>query len=245
MRAFTLALGLLLCAGQASAANAYKFYDVDVENAPAVLAATDAFMNSETGKRFKGALHLNTYLANGASPATHAFVMLMPSMAAITAWEAEMAASNDGASFFSSLRANAEATGESMGAMLKAWGDTADDDRVWMVTRFYTTNPLAVLAAQEKLMASPEMKNAPGQVHLNSVAVGNRSGANNSVATHMFAVGYKSVEEMEGWTQKINASPAWAEYLTSLRDVVTWHGTDLLVISRLYDQGMSISDFAD
>ena len=96
MRAFTLALGLLLCAGQASAANAYKFYDVDVENAPAVLAATDAFMNSETGKRFKGALHLNTYLANGASPATHAFVMLMPSMAAITAWEAEMAASNDG-----------------------------------------------------------------------------------------------------------------------------------------------------
>ena len=61
----------------------------------------------------------------------------------------------------------------------------------------------------------------------------------------MFAVGYKSVEEMEGWTQKINASPAWAEYLTSLRDVVTWHGTDLLVISRLYDQGMSISDFAD
>jgi len=26
---------------------------------------------------------------------------------------------------------------------------------------------------------------------------------------------------------------------------VTWHGTDLLVISKLYDQGMSISDFAD
>ena len=70
MRALILALGLLLYVGQASAANAYKFYDLDVENAPAVLAATDAFMKSETGQRFKGALHLNTYLANGASPAT-------------------------------------------------------------------------------------------------------------------------------------------------------------------------------
>ena len=48
MRALILALGLLLCVGQANAANAYKFYDVDVENAPAVLAATDAFMKSET-----------------------------------------------------------------------------------------------------------------------------------------------------------------------------------------------------
>lgn len=241
-----LAVGLAITSSvSAFGANAYKFYEVSAENATAVVSATDALMASETGRQFNGALHLNAYLANGSSPATHAFVLLMPSMAAITEWETRLSQSADGASFFSSLAANATGVSESMGSMIKAWGDTSDDDRVWVVTRFYTSNPIAVMNAQEKLMASDEMADMPGQVHLNTVAVGNRSGANNSYATHMFAVGYESVAEMESWTERLGQAPAWAEYLTSLQGVVIWHGSDLLAMQKLYDQGMSISEFAD
>ncbi|SVE40800.1 uncharacterized protein METZ01_LOCUS493654 [marine metagenome] len=38
----------------------------------------------------------------------------------------------------------------------------------------------------------------------------------------------KDVAEMEAWTSYLNTQPSWGEYLASIRDVVTWQGTDLL-----------------
>ena len=62
--------------------------------------------------------------------------------------------------------------------MIKVWGTPSNSDRVHQVTRFYTTDPLAVLAAQEKLMSDPSMADFPGQVGLSQTAIGNRLGAN-------------------------------------------------------------------
>ena len=130
-----------------------------------------------------------------------------------------------------------------MGSLIKAWGDVSNDDRVWQVTRFYTTDPLKVLAAQEKLMADPSVKDFPGQVALHSTPWGNRNGANNQFSTHLFAAGFKDVAEMEAWMNYANTQPAWAEYLTSVRDVVTWQGSELLQNAVIYDTALDLEEF--
>ena len=114
-----------------------------------------------------------------------------------------------------------------------------------MVTRFYTTDPLRVLEAQEKLMADPAAEKFPGQVALHATSLGNRSGANNQISTHLFAVGYKDVAEMEAWTSYLNTQPSWGEYLASIRDVVTWQGTELLQNAVIYDAALDLEGFTN
>jgi len=241
---FGFAISMLLCSSAMSAPS-FKVYEVAVKpgSQAAVLQATDKFMKSSMGKRYEGALHVNVVLANGISPATHSFVLLMPSVAAIAAWETSMSSNPDAAEFFEVLSQNQTVVSDYMGSLIKAWGDVSNDDRVWQVTRFYTTDPLKVLAAQEKLMADPSVRDFPGQVALHATPWGNRNGANNQFSTHLFAVGFKDVAEMEGWTNYANTQPAWAEYLTSLRDVVTWQGSELLQNAVIYDAALDLEEF--
>ena len=84
----TLGLGLLVSV-QAFAAPSFKIYEVRVPSTKqaTVLGAIDKFMNTEKGKSYKGSLHVNAVLANGVSPTTHTFVLLMDSMADIAEWE--------------------------------------------------------------------------------------------------------------------------------------------------------------
>ena len=71
------------------AAPSFKTYDIAVPltKQAAVVEATNKFMSTDIGKSYQGSLHLNSYLANGMSPATHSFVLLMDSLADIAAWE--------------------------------------------------------------------------------------------------------------------------------------------------------------
>ena len=41
-----------------------------------------------------------------------------------------------------------------MGSLVKTWGNISNDDRIWQVTRFYSTDLMTMLAAMDKLMAS-------------------------------------------------------------------------------------------
>ena len=59
----------------------------------------------------------------------------------------------------------------------------------------------------------------------------------------MFVVGYESVAEMEEWISYLNTQPAWAEYLSSLRDSTVWQGSDLIQNAVIYDNGMDVKSF--
>lgn len=236
----------LLISLQAQAAPSFKIYEVTVpvSKQATVLGAIDKFMNSEKGKSYKGGLHVNAILANGVSPATHTFVLLMDSMAAIAAWEKSLPGNPDIMEFWTTLEANSTPVSQYMGSLIKPWGTISNDDRIWMVTRFYTSDPVNLVSSMDKLM-SEVGKNFPGQTALHALPIGNRNGANNSFSTHMLVNGYSSVAEMEEWTNYLNTQPAWAAFLASVRSSTTWQGTELVENVLVYDEAMDLKKFLD
>jgi len=236
--------GLAVISSGAFATPSLKIYEVAVplSKQAIVLEATDTFMKSKKGKTYKGGLHFNTILANGNSPATHTFVLLMDSMAAIEEWETGLVGDPDIATFWAALDANSTPVSQTMGSMVKSWGDISNEDRIWQVTRFYTTDPVNTVAAVDALIEATGDK-FPGQTVVHSLPVGNRNGANNAFSTHMLVNGYKSVAEMEEWMNYLNTQPAWAKFLGSVRDTVTWQGTELIQNTMIYDDGMDVQAF--
>ena len=41
----------------------------------------------------------------------------------------------------------------------------------------------------------------------------------------------------------MNAQPAWAEFLGSLRNTTTWQGTELIQNTKIYDGGRNVKSF--
>jgi hypothetical protein len=241
----TLALGLLVSV-QAFAAPSFKIYEVTVPSTKQaiVLGAIDKFMNTEKGKSYKGSLHVNAVLANGVSPTTHTFVLLMDSMADIAEWENSLPGNPDIMEFWTTLEANATPVDEYMGSLIKTWGDISNEDRIWQVTRFYTTDPLNMLSSMDK-MFDDLGKKFPGQTGLHALPIGNRNGANNSFSTHMLVNGFKSVAELEEWQTYLNTQPAWGAFLSSVRSTTTWQGTELVQNVLIYDDAMDLKEFLD
>ena len=68
----------------------WTIYDIKVDSPQAaanIISATDELMASSFAKEnFKGSLHLNAYIANGESEATHFFAVLQPSLTEHTKW---------------------------------------------------------------------------------------------------------------------------------------------------------------
>ena len=135
MKIKTLAtiIAVALCT-QVQAAPSFKTYDIAVPltKQAAVVEATNKFMSTDIGKSYQGSLHLNSYLANGMSPATHSFVLLMDSLADIAAWEDGLVGNPDIMEFWASLEANSTPVSEYMGSLVKTWGNISNDDRIFL-----------------------------------------------------------------------------------------------------------------
>ena len=101
---------------------------------------------------------------------------------------------------------------------------TALADPSWSTISLITTpsNAPQVVAATDKLMVSEVGKTFPGKLLLQVNAV---DGAN--PATHTFVPIYKSVAEREAFVQKLQGSPAWAEFQAALEKVSQPGGTVL------------------
>ena len=237
-------IAFLIFSTQVLAAPSIKIYELAATSSKqaSIMTAIDKFMKSPKGKSYQGGLHVNTILANGVSPATISFVLLMPSLAAIAEWEKSLVGDPDIAAFWQTLEENATPTTEFMGSLVKSWGNASNSDRIWMVTNLRTTDPMAVVTAQDKLMAATGDK-FPGQIGLHGLQIGTRTGANNDYSTHMMAVGYESVAEMEDWMTYMNTQPAWAEFLGSLRGSVVWQGTSLVENTLVYDAALDLETF--
>jgi len=239
-----LILSALMLSYHASAAPSFKIYEVSVPlaNQAAVLEATDEFMKSKKGKSYPGGLHVNTIMANGISPATHSFVMLMDSMKSIAEWESGLAGNADVEKFWAVLDEKTTPVSQYMGSLVKSWGNISNKDRIWQVSRLYTTDPVNTIAAMDKLFESVD-REFPGQTAIHAIPFGSRNGANNAFSTHMLVNGYESVEELEEWTTYLNTQPALAEFFNSVRSTLTWQGTDLISNTVIYDDGMDVETF--
>jgi hypothetical protein len=103
-------------------------YTLAVDDPPAMLAALDKLMKSETGKKFPGQVHLSAVLAAGMSPATHVVSVAYASEAEMEAWGDIVMQSADWTAYLNALRGNAERLGVMMSRQVKAWGNLSAKD---------------------------------------------------------------------------------------------------------------------
>ncbi len=106
-----------------------------------------------------------------------------------------------------------------IGLFLAAQSATAAS---WSVISFTTApeNAPKVLAAGDKMMASAVGKTIPGQLVLSqNVADGDNP------ATHAWVPIYKSAGDREAFVQKLQADPAWAEFLATISELTQQRST--------------------
>ena len=103
-------------------------YGFTVSDPPALLAALEKFMASETGKRFPGQVHLEGVVAGGISPMTHNIVVGFASEAEMETWVDSLAGNADWAAYLEASRQAAQLLGATMIRDVKAWGAVSLSD---------------------------------------------------------------------------------------------------------------------
>jgi hypothetical protein len=242
MKLLGLALMGLLFLGQSAAASptwSTLSVTTTAENAPKVVAATDKLMNSAIGKQATGRLLLQVQVANGDNPATHTFVPIYKSAADREAYMQKLMADPAWADFQATLAKLAQPVSQVIYQTLKSWGEVVDTDQVWMAHAFAVSDPPALLAALEKLMASETGKKFPGQVHLSGVVAGGIS-----PVTHTISVGYASQAEMEAWTDSLMGNADWEAYLKASRASAQYLGGSMALDVKAWGS-VSHVDLAD
>ncbi len=219
-----VAVGMVLAFSQVAEAASWGMlnFTVKSQDAPKVVAAADKLMSSKVGKEFPGKLMFQAITANGADPATHAFVPIYKTGAEREAFVQKLQADPGWAEFQSSVSAISQPVSQIMYRTMRSWGDLAETDHVWMAHAFAVSDPPAFLAALDALMKSPTGKGFPGQVYLSEVVA-----AGISPVTHLISVGYASEAEMEGWTATRDASADWSSYLSSSRKAAEYLGATM------------------
>ncbi len=219
-----VAVGLAMGLSQVAEAASWAMLNVTVEakDAPRVLAAADKLMSSKVGKEFPGKLLLQTIVANGADPATHAFVPIYKTVAEREAYLQKLQADAAWTEFLNTTSSISQPASQVMYRTVKSWGDRAESDHVWMAHAFAVSDPAAFLAALDGLMASPTGTGFPGQVYLSEVVAGGLS-----PVTHVISVGYANEAEMEGWTATRDASADWTSYLSASRKAAGYLGATM------------------
>jgi len=176
--------------------------------APKVLAAANALMDSEVGKSFPGRMLLQANVADGGDPSTHTFVPIYKSAADREKFLTELRASEAWSDFQAKLDRLSEPGGTVLYRNVWSAGDINDSDDTWMAHAFSVSDPKAFLAAMQTFIDSETGKKSPGQVYLSAVVAGGIS-----PVTHVVSVGYDSVEEMAGWLTVLDGSSDWATFL--------------------------------
>ena len=238
-----LILVSLIVSSYSFAAPIWAEFQIKVDDpikAASIAAATDRYMKSDFVKNnFNGSVHLNVYVSNGENPATHSLVWLFPSMTDASVFQTKSLDPTNRASqeFFGALSQNSEATSDLMHTFVTTWGDVSNDDRVWEVHNFYATDAGKVVNLTNKMMAS--MDGFPGQLGLSQNTYGNGD------TSHAFTVGFETVEEMEGWQDKLATDPVFNKWLVNMGDVVEWKGSELVVNAAVYDSALTMEEFVE
>ena len=221
----------------------WTIYDIKVETPAAaanVVAATDELMTSNFAKEnFKGSLHLNAYLANGDSEATHFFAVLQPSLTEHVAWMNASQQSEAGQKFFDALRNNSSSISQRFNSFIQTYGNPSNDDMYWIIHEFYAepSDMEQFLKLTQKL--DDETRDSfPGQFGVSQVMFGGSSDV-----SHLLTVGYSSIAELEGWEDQVATNPALQKFFKMADRVVDWKGSKLLFNARIYDSASDLEQF--
>ena len=113
--------------------------------------------------------------------------------------------------------------------------NASNEDRVWEIHNFYATDAGKVVNLTNKMMES--MDDFPGQLGLSQNTYGNGD------TSHAFTVGFESIEEMEGWQDKLATDPVFSKWLVDMGEVVEWKGSELVVNAAVYDSALTLEEF--
>lgn len=194
------------------------------QNLSKVIAATDKWMASPTGKKYKGRLFLQANVAAGANPATNSFVDVFHSLADYEAF-AQLAQNDPGwAELLNTVVPISTPTSSSLLTTVKTWGDINDTDTVWNPHSLTVSDPAAVIAALDAWMASPVGKKFPGQMYLFSNDAGGVSEPN---VTHIVSLGYASMAEMETYNDGLANDADFAKFLADVQKVSKHNGASI------------------
>jgi hypothetical protein len=215
----------LFIAGAAGAAGHWQTvsFTITPQNLPKVIAATDKFMASDTGKAMPGTLSLMASVIDGADPATHSFISSMDSIADREKWTSSLEGSADWAAFLDTVSRHTDLGATSRMVFEKNWGDAGDADAVWEIHALTVSNPAAYEQALDGLMASETGKDFEGSLWLSTVAA-----AGLSHITHVVSVGSASETAAAAWNEKMASSDAWATFIEATDGISEFHGTFLL-----------------
>ena len=211
-------------------------FSTTASNAPAVVAAADAFMNSELGKTFPGRLMLLAAGAgNTSQTGTHTFVPIYKNAADSDAFLASMQGNAAWTKFQGEMERLTTPVRSVVYRNAKRWGDVNDTDSVWRTHAFDVSDPAKFLAAVDAFLASPTGQKFPGQVYLSAVVAGGMS-----PVSHVISVGYASRAEMADWYTLRDASADWATYNEAAAPVSTYLGATLA--GGVKNWGATLSD---
>ena len=96
---------------------------ISADDAPAVVAAIDRWMNSPTGKRAPGQLHLSGTVAGGLGSSTHILSVGHASQAEAEQWRDSLVGNADFEAFMSAMRDATEYHGANLLIEVKSWGN--------------------------------------------------------------------------------------------------------------------------
>jgi hypothetical protein len=135
MKRIALVASMLLFLSQTAAAqpswSSFNF-STTPQNAPQILAAADALMNSAVGKKFPGKLLLQMSTFDGADPATHSFVPIYKTVADREEFAEKMQGDPAWSIFLSEMSRLTTPVSTVLYRTVKTWGDIGDTDHVWI-----------------------------------------------------------------------------------------------------------------
>ena len=185
-----LIIALTFASINIAAGQVWAQYDFQVESAEAqakIIAASNELMSSDFAKEnLKGSVHLDVYISNGNSSATHSFAVLQPSMTAHQDWMMALQTSPEGQKFYSVLNSNSTAVSERINSFIGSYGTASNEDYVWLIHQL-TIDPSdtqRLIKAFEQVDKDIEGQ-FPGQFGLSAVAFGQDD------VTHLLTVGYE------------------------------------------------------
>ena len=225
-----------------SAGQIWTQYDFQVgsqEAGAAIVAANDELMNSSFAERnFKGSAHLDVYISNGSSPATHSFALLQPSLAAHQEWMTALQSSKEGQKFFSVFNANSTPVSERINSFMQSYGTPSNEHTVWLIHQLKVKPSDVSKVAKAFAQIEKDIEGEfPSQFGLSSVAFGQDD------VTHLLTVGYRSIEELESWEDQTGSNDGVQRFLKSMDKIAEWKGNDLLFNARVYDSALTIEEF--
>lgn len=216
MKIFSTLVGLLLLTQTVAAATPVgTYYQVNVTNPAAVVAALDAYADSPTGQKNPATVTLFQIMSNGTNPATHAISVSFASAEDMDRSRALNMASKDFAAMQASMAGAMTPVSESMfrdtGVTAGSPAAITSDNPVGRFILMDVQDPAAYVAAWTKMMASRD-SDLPS--YLSQIMA-----AGTADTSHVVSIFANNMAEMMALADANQGNPAWAEFLASVKGI--------------------------